>query len=122
VAILGPRQIGKTTLALEIAKGQRSIYLDLEDPQDFQNLRDPVGYMACEDLKAKRKFVVYSGDDIPFTDETVTSCDSSGGYMFFLRKTNIPILSFLTFSFGMGIYFLALTIHHIIASTFPCRA
>jgi hypothetical protein len=45
---------------------------------------------------------------IPFTDETVTNCDNSGGYMFslrgvFLRKTNIPILFFMTFSFGMGI-------------------
>ncbi len=42
VAILGPRQIGKTTLALEIAKLQPSIYLDLENPEDLQKLKDPV--------------------------------------------------------------------------------
>ena len=45
VAILGPRQIGKTTLALEIAKHQPSIYLDLENPEDFQKLRDPAHYL-----------------------------------------------------------------------------
>lgn len=45
VAILGPRQIGKTTLALEIAKHQPSTYLDLENPEDFQKLRDPAHYL-----------------------------------------------------------------------------
>jgi predicted AAA+ superfamily ATPase len=30
VALLGPRQVGKTTLALEAAKAFPSIYLDLE--------------------------------------------------------------------------------------------
>ena len=45
VAILGPRQIGKTTLAHEIAKGQASIYLDLENPSDFQKLKQPVHYL-----------------------------------------------------------------------------
>lgn len=45
VAILGPRQIGKTTLAFEIAKQQPSIYLDLENPEDLQKLKDPVYYL-----------------------------------------------------------------------------
>ncbi|MCY4153686.1 MAG: ATP-binding protein [Aestuariivita sp.] len=40
VAILGPRQIGKTTLALEIAKRQPSVYLDLENPSDLQKLNN----------------------------------------------------------------------------------
>lgn len=46
VAILGPRQVGKTTLALEIAKDQSSIYLDLENPEDFQKLNDPAHYLG----------------------------------------------------------------------------
>jgi predicted AAA+ superfamily ATPase len=46
VAILGPRQIGKTTLALEIAKNQPSAYLDLENPTDFQKLNDPAHYLS----------------------------------------------------------------------------
>lgn len=45
VGILGPRQVGKTTLALEIAKDRPSIYLDLENPEDFQKIRDPVHYL-----------------------------------------------------------------------------
>ena len=46
VAILGPRQVGKTTLALEIAKHQPAIYLDLENPQDLQKLQDPANYLS----------------------------------------------------------------------------
>lgn len=45
VALLGPRQIGKTTLALEIAKTQASLYLDLENPEDFQKLESPSHYL-----------------------------------------------------------------------------
>ena len=30
VALIGPRQAGKTTLALEIAKKREALYLDLE--------------------------------------------------------------------------------------------
>ena len=42
VAILGPRQCGKTTLALELIKHlPDSIYLDLEKPSDFRKLFDP---------------------------------------------------------------------------------
>lgn len=44
VTLLGPRQIGKTTLALDIAKTAPSVYLDLEDPDDFQKLQNPVEY------------------------------------------------------------------------------
>ena len=46
VAILGPRQIGKTTLALELGKGQPSVYLDLENPEDLQKLNDPAHYLG----------------------------------------------------------------------------
>jgi len=46
VAILGPRQVGKTTFAHEIAKGQPSIYLDLENQEDFQKLKDPAHYLG----------------------------------------------------------------------------
>ena len=34
VALLGPRQAGKTTLALEVAGMQPSVYLDLESEAD----------------------------------------------------------------------------------------
>jgi len=43
VALLGPRQVGKTTLALEVAKQIKikSTYLDLESDADFNKLNDP---------------------------------------------------------------------------------
>jgi len=45
VAILGPRQCGKTTLALAIAKEtEPSIYVDLERPSDARKLTDPELY------------------------------------------------------------------------------
>ncbi len=43
VAILGPRQVGKTTLALEVAarRGPAWVYLDLGTPSDLAKLSDP---------------------------------------------------------------------------------
>lgn len=49
VALLGPRQAGKTTLARAIADGQPSVYLDLEAPADVEKLRDPVSYLALHE-------------------------------------------------------------------------
>lgn len=47
VVILGPRQIGKTTLAQEIAAtAPGSIYLDLEDPDQAARLAEPARYLA----------------------------------------------------------------------------
>lgn len=44
VVLLGPRQVGKTTLALELAEDVPSIYLDLEAPSDMRKLEDPEFY------------------------------------------------------------------------------
>jgi uncharacterized protein len=41
VALLGPRQVGKTTLALQVAEGRPAIYLDLESPEDRMRLANP---------------------------------------------------------------------------------
>ena len=51
VAILGPRQVGKTTLALEIAKERPSVYLDLENFEDFQKLKEPAHYLELHSDK-----------------------------------------------------------------------
>ncbi len=40
-AILGPRQCGKTSLALTISKTRDSVYLDLERPADRRRLQEP---------------------------------------------------------------------------------
>ena len=46
VVLLGPRQVGKTTLAWEIAEKRPAVYLDLEDEADRAKLSDPVRYLA----------------------------------------------------------------------------
>jgi hypothetical protein len=46
VALLGPRQVGKTTLALAVAGSRPSIYLDLESEADRAKLAEPELYLA----------------------------------------------------------------------------
>ncbi|MEO8678477.1 MAG: ATP-binding protein [Vicinamibacterales bacterium] len=46
VGLVGPRQAGKTTLALDIAAGRPSVYLDLETVSDRARLTDPEAYLA----------------------------------------------------------------------------
>lgn len=41
VALVGPRQVGKTTLALEIAKSRPAVYLDLESAEDVARIENP---------------------------------------------------------------------------------
>ena len=45
VALLGPRQVGKTTLAFEIARRTPSVYLDLERRADREKLDDAEAYL-----------------------------------------------------------------------------
>ena len=46
VALIGPRQVGKTTLAVEIGESRPSIYLDLESDADRAKLAEPELYLA----------------------------------------------------------------------------
>ena len=56
VALLGPRQVGKTTLARAIAaKTPDCLYLDLENPEDAVRLADPGRYL---DLHADRLVIL----------------------------------------------------------------
>ena len=51
VALLGPRQVGKTTLALDVAENLPSIYVDLESDADRAKLTDPELYLADHEDK-----------------------------------------------------------------------
>ena len=42
VALLGPRQCGKTTLARQLAGTSNSTYFDLENPVDLARLSEPM--------------------------------------------------------------------------------
>ena len=50
VAILGPRQVGKTTLAKQLATGlkDKAIYLDMEKPADRNRLMDAHNYLHSQ--------------------------------------------------------------------------
>jgi len=45
VALLGPRQVGKTTLAIAFAQRDDALYLDLESRADRSKLTDPVLFL-----------------------------------------------------------------------------
>jgi len=51
VALLGPRQVGKTTLAQEIAKDRNCLYLDLEKPKDRNKLSDANRFLEAYENK-----------------------------------------------------------------------
>jgi len=50
VVLLGPRQVGKSTLARALAdkRGERAVYLDLERPDDRSRLADPGAYLRAQ--------------------------------------------------------------------------
>jgi predicted AAA+ superfamily ATPase len=51
VALLGPRQVGKTTLAQTLAENRPSLYLDLENPEDLLRLSDPLAFLSLHNDK-----------------------------------------------------------------------
>ena len=46
VALLGARQVGKTTLSKVIAQDREALYLDLETPRDMAKLTDPEAFLT----------------------------------------------------------------------------
>jgi len=44
VLLIGPRQVGKTTLARKIGARLRAVYLDLESPEDQLKVSDPLAF------------------------------------------------------------------------------
>ncbi len=51
VALIGPRQVGKTTLAYELVDTRPSLYLDLESPADRNKLSDPELFLGQQEDK-----------------------------------------------------------------------
>ncbi|GAB2782584.1 ATP-binding protein [Rhabdobacter roseus] len=53
VGIIGPRQVGKTTLAKQLQSliGKETLYLDLELPSDFRRLSDAEAYLKFHQNK-----------------------------------------------------------------------
>jgi len=58
VALLGPRQVGKTTLARALQRGlgaARTRYFDLESPADLAKLSDAEAYLDAQRGAAGRR-------------------------------------------------------------------
>lgn len=51
VVLIGPRQVGKTTMALQIAEERPAIYLDLESRTDRAKLSDPEAFLRMHSDK-----------------------------------------------------------------------
>ena len=51
VVLLGPRQVGKTTLAKQCAAEREGIYLDVESQRDLYKLSDPEDYLSQREDK-----------------------------------------------------------------------
>ena len=47
VALIGPRQVGKTTLALTVAASRPALYLDLENREDRNKLTEPALFLSA---------------------------------------------------------------------------
>lgn len=62
VVLTGPRQVGKTTLALEVARAREAVYLDLERPRDLAKITDLEQF--CE-LNADRLLVLDEVHRVP---------------------------------------------------------
>ena len=66
VALLGPRQCGKTTLARVVASQRKSEYFDLEDPRDQSRLTNPLlalenmqGLVVIDEIQLSLNFLKY---------------------------------------------------------------
>lgn len=51
VALLGPRQVGETTLAQALAENRSALHLDLENSEDLLKLSDPYAFLSMHSDK-----------------------------------------------------------------------
>lgn len=90
MAILGPRQVGKTTLALDLVQQQMPdaapLYLDLESPADLARLSDPEAFFAAN---ADRLLVLDEVQRVPGLFMVLRGCIDR------LRRAGAPAGRFL---------------------------
>lgn len=90
MAILGPRQVGKTTLALDLVQQQMRdaapLYLDLESPADLARLSDPEAFFAAN---ADRLLVLDEVQRVPGLFMVLRGCIDR------LRRAGAPAGRFL---------------------------
>jgi len=114
VALLGPRQCGKTTLALEIVRQHpAAVYLDLELPSDLRKLADPELYFGTQrDLGRANLFCLDEIQRLPDLFPTLRSLiDQAGhaGQFLFLGSASPGLLRQTSESLAGRILYLELT-------------
>jgi predicted AAA+ superfamily ATPase len=75
VVVLGPRQVGKTTLARAVAEARGGVYLDLEAAEDRAKLADPRTFFG---LHADRLVVLDEVHRVPDLFETLRGVIDEG--------------------------------------------
>ncbi len=114
VALLGPRQSGKTTLAREIV-GQlpNAVYLDLERPSDLRKLEDPELYFQTQ--RAQNETILFCLDEIQRTPElfplvrSLIDEEGRNGQFLFLGSASRDLIRQTSETLAGRIVFLELT-------------
>lgn len=114
VALLGPRQCGKTTLAHEIVRQlPQALYLDLELPSDLRKLDDPELFFGTQrDLERASLFCLDEIQRLPELFPTLRSLiDQAGhpGQFLFLGSASPGLLKQTSESLAGRILYLELT-------------
>ncbi len=114
VALLGPRQSGKTTLAQEtVGKHPDAVYLDLERPSDLRKLEDPELYFQTQ--RAQRETVLFCLDEIQRAPElfpllrSLIDEEGRNGQFLFLGSASRDLLRQTSETLAGRIVFLELT-------------
>lgn len=117
VAMLGPRQVGKTTLARDlgsVAEGAEApVHLDLENPTDLAKLADPAGYLGT---LANRLVVLDEVQRLPgifrvlrvVIDERIRGGETAGQFLL-LGSASIDLLQQSSESLAGRVAYLELT-------------
>jgi predicted AAA+ superfamily ATPase len=92
VALLGPRQAGKTTLAKQLGAGQDWVYLDLERPSDLAKLDDAESYLQMHKNKLVCLDEVQRRPDIFSLLRSLIDEDRRPGRFLLLGSASIELL------------------------------
>lgn len=112
VGLLGPRQVGKSTLAREIGRTRPSVYLDLESPSDRAKLAEPELYLEAH---ADKLVILDEIHRLPGLFEVLRGCVDRGrergrpfGQFLVLGSASIDLLKQSSETLAGRIYYLEL--------------